>query len=186
MSGDGTAEAFRDAVAARAAGTPYVVVDTPAGFDLRIDLADAAWYGLLAKAGRKKVVQHRVLVDGAARRFTMVDDHYDVEWQVGLDPSGPGVPRLRAARQESRTLGRVHEFSMEKTVGVSTTTHRPEVVVDYVFRSSDGQGMIRDAAEQAGWRERRGAAERVGIVAGVVGGIGAVAALVAGAVIVFF
>jgi len=167
------ADELRAAVAARAAGTPYTVVPTAEGFDLRIDLADARWYGLLGTAGRKKFVQHRVQLDEAARRFALVDDHYDLRWEAGVDPSGPGVPRLVAAAEASRTTGRVREFSFERTVGVDAGTRRPDVVVDYVFRSAEGQAMVREPAQQLGWRERRGAAERVGIVAAVVGGAGA-------------
>jgi hypothetical protein len=172
------AHELQRAVAARAAGTPYVVVPTDEGFDLRVDLVDATWYGLLAQAGRRKVVQHRVLLDEATRQYVLVDDHVDVEWHVGAELSGPGVPRLVARREKRRTSGRAREYSWEKTFGTSAETLRPAVVVDYVFRSSEGQDMVREPARELGWQERAGTAERIGRVAGLIGGVGALVTLV--------
>jgi hypothetical protein len=166
---------LRAAVAARVEGTPYVLVDTAEGFDLRIDLADARWYGLLGTAGRKKVVQHRVRVDEDARTYALVDDHYDLRWDAGAGPAGASVPRLGAQAEASRTRGRVREVSFEKTFGVDATTKRPDVVVDYVFRSDEGQRLVREPAEALGWKERQGWEVRVATVAAVVGGAGALA-----------
>ncbi len=171
----GPADELRAAVAARAEGTPYVVVPTPEGFDLRIDLADARWWGPLGAAGRRKVVQHRVALDEGARSMTITDDHYDVQWSAGADVS-TRVPRLVASARAERSLGRTWEVSGEKTFGLDDTG-RPATVVDYTFSSAEGHGMIRDAAAPLGWSERMGAAQRAGVVAAVAAG--GVAGLVA-------
>lgn len=38
------------AAQARTVGTPYVVTETPRGFDVNIDIENASWYALLYKA----------------------------------------------------------------------------------------------------------------------------------------
>ncbi len=171
---------LRTAVAARAAGTPYVLVDTPEGFDLRIDLADAQWYGALGAAGRKKVVQHRVAVDESRCRYTLVDDLYDVRWSAGAGPTGASAPRLEASARASRFRGRVHEVSFEKTLGGSSpvaAVMRPTSVLDVVFSSAEGQRMVREPAKALGWKQRAGWEVRVATVAAVVGGTGAIATI---------
>lgn len=170
------ADDLRAAVAEQTAGTPYSVVPTPDGFDLRIDLADARWYGLLGTAGRRKVVQHRVRLEESARRYSITDDHYDVHWTAAADPAAGQVPRLVASAEVTRFQGRVREVSFERTLGVDAETARPAVVVDYVFDSAQGHRLVREPAQRLGWRERMGDAQRIGMVAGIAGG--GVAALV--------
>ena len=41
-------------------GTPYVVRETDAGFDVTLDIVDAQWFGILNKAGLSKVYTHHV------------------------------------------------------------------------------------------------------------------------------
>lgn len=177
MTGAAASE-LRRAVAERVAGTPYELVGTEDGFDLRIRLAEARWYGLLSTAGRKRVVQHRVTLDEARRRYEILDDLYDVRWHVGADVAGGRVPRLVASGEKRRVTGRVvWEYSFEKTIGVGTETRKPEVVVDYVFRASEGQRMIREPATTLGWSERWNTPAKVGLVLGVVGGAGALVTL---------
>lgn len=164
------------AVTARTEDTPYEVVRTAEGFDLRIRLADARWYGALGAGGRSKVVQHRVRLDAEKARFTIVDDHYDLDWSAGA--SGP-VPKLKARVEMERFQGRKIERSFEKTWGVDAKTGEPGLVVDYSFSSAEGHRMIREPATSLGWRERMGGAQVAGIaVAGSVGGIAAVAGIV--------
>lgn len=161
-------EELRAAVAAEAAGTPYQVVDTPDGFDLRIDLADARWWGPLGTAGRRKVVQHRVVLDEERRRLTLTDDHYDVSWHAAAG-TGERVPRLEATARVERTVGRSHEVTLERVWGADPATGRPATVVDIAFSSREGQDLVRRAAARLGWTERAGAAQRLGLVAGAVG-----------------
>lgn len=172
MSGD--SEELRRAVAARVAGTPYEMVDTPDGLDLRIELANARWYGLLGKAGRKRVVQHRVTLDEPRKKFVILDDLYDVRWDAVADVEGGRVPRLVASGEKRRTTGRVmFEHSFEKTIGVDAETKKPDVVVDYVFDASEGQKMIREPAKALGWSERWNTPAKVGLGVGIFGAVGA-------------
>lgn len=158
------------AVAERAQGTPYVVVPTPEGFDLRVDLADARWYGPLGAAGRRAVVQHRVVLDEAARRYTLTDDHLDLRWDAGVVPGSGPVPRLVASAQATRFRGRVHQVASEKTLGVDARTGEPGTVVDILFRSADGQRMVREPAQALGWSPRMSPEQRAGVIAAVAGG----------------
>ena len=179
MTGGAAAYELGRAVAERVAGTPYELVDTEDGFDLRVRLADARWYGLLSTAGRKRVVQHRVTLDEPRRRYEILDDLYDVRWHVGADVAGGRVPRLVASGEKRRVTGRVvWEYSFEKTIGVGAETKRPEVVVDYVFRASEGQRMIREPAKALGWSERWNTPAKVGLVVGAIGAVGSVVTVV--------
>ncbi|WP_250447176.1 hypothetical protein [Actinotalea sp. C106] len=162
----GPGDALRAAVAARAQGTPYQVVPTPEGFDLRIDVVDARWYGLIGAAGLKKVVEHRVVLDEAARTLTLTDDHREVRWDGGVDASGAPMPRLVASAQVTRTLGRTYEFEMNRTWGIDQEG-KPGRVVDFTFASAEGQSLIRAAAAEHGWKEKAGAAQRVGLAVGL-------------------
>jgi hypothetical protein len=171
------AYALRQAVAARVEGTAYEMVETTDGFDLNVRVADASWYGPLGKAGRRKIVQHHVVLDEAGRSFSLEDRHYDLEWSVGVDVSTP-VPRLVASSEQQWQRGRVVEISRVKVVGLDPSTGEVTTPIDYLFRSQDGQSMIREPAEALGWQERAGSAQRVGVVVGIIGGLGALAALV--------
>lgn len=176
MSGGAASYELRRAVAERVADTPYEVVDTPDGFDLRIELANARWYGLLGTAGRKRVVQHRVTLDEPRKKYVVLDDFFDVRWDAYADVEGGRVPRLVASGEVRRTTGRVlFEHSFEKTIGVDAETKQPDVVVDYVFNASEGQRMIREPAKALGWSERWSTPAKVGLGVGIVGAAGAVA-----------
>jgi hypothetical protein len=168
------ANELRRAVAERVADTPYEMVNTPEGFDLRIELANARWYGLLGKAGRKRVVQHRVTLDEPRKKYVILDDFYDVRWDTVADVEGGRVPRLVASGEKRRTTGRVmFEYSFEKTIGVDAGTKKPDVVVDYVFDASEGQKMIRQPATALGWSERWNTPAKIGVGFGILGGVGA-------------
>ena len=173
MSGGAAASELRRAVAERVAGTPYEIVDTPDGFDLRIELANARWYGLLGKAGRKRVVQHRVTLDEPHKKYVILDDLYDVRWEVAADVEGGRLPRLVASGEKRRTTGRVmFEYSFEKTIGVDAETKKPDVVVDYVFNASEGQKMIREPAKALGWSERWNTPAKVGVFFAALAAVG--------------
>ncbi len=163
----GPAEELRATVTARAAGTPYRVDPTPEGFDVRLDLADARWFGPLGASGVRRVIQLRVVLDEARSRYTMTDDHVDVRWEVGAD--GGRVPRLVASARAQRTLGRTDEVSMERTWGIDTTG-RPGRVLDYTFSTAEIHALVREPAKDLGWSERAGLAQRVGLVTAIGGG----------------
>lgn len=173
------ADQLRAAVVERAAGTPYRVVETPEGFDLRIDLADSRWYGPLGASRARRVVEHKVVLDEASRSLTLTEEHFEVRWEAGVDAAGR-VPRLVAAARVERTLGRTYGFESERTWGVDAQG-RAGRVVDFTFTSAEGQGMVRDAARALGWSERMGGAQRTGLV---VGGAALALALVVGGILV--
>lgn len=167
MTGPASDE-LRAAVTARAQDTPYQVVPTPEGFDLRINVVDAHWYGLISAAGLKKVVEHRVALDESRRRLTMTDVHLDVRWDAALDTSGHAPPRLVASAQVTRTLGRTYEVSFNRTWAINAQGV-PAKVVDFSFSSAEGQSLIREPAVELGWTEHAGIYQRIGLIAGCVG-----------------
>lgn len=151
MSAD--AAAFREAVAAAAAGTPYVVEATEQGFDVRLDVANAAWFGLFNKAGLSRVHVHHVVVrdDG---RYSVTDDVRSVDWVAG-------VPRI--AVDAERIRGRVIALGREK-VWAFDTQGRFGAQADFRFDSEEGRELVTGVAEQLGLEIRRGTEERIGLV----------------------
>jgi hypothetical protein len=148
-------------------GTPYVVRETDTGFDVTLDVVDAQWYGILNKAGLQKVYTHHVSVPEPGV-YSVTDDSRTVEWVAG-------VPRIAGSAE--RTVGRVKEFGFQK-VWAFDEHGSFGVQADYRFNSEEGRQLLTGVADQLGLRQRRGAAERTGLVFAVVGGAGALLAVV--------
>ena len=157
---------FREAVSAAAAGTPYAVIPTDRGFDVGLDLADAAWFTLFGKAGLAMSYIHHVRVEDGW--YAITDDSREVRWHAGV----PGV-----SGSASRSLGRVKQFGAQKSWGLDESG-RLRPIVDYQFNSEEGRQLITGIGEQLGLTQRRGTAEKIGLVFGVIGAGGALVAVV--------
>jgi hypothetical protein len=149
---DETVDRFRDRVTSHAAGTPYVVSPTPEGFDVALDVVDARWYQLYAKAGLERTFVHHVQMAGD-RDFTITDDSHTLEWEAGH-------PRL-GARLE-RFVGRRYDIGFRKTIAI-TEDARIDTVVDYTFSSEEGRKLVKEAAKELGLREHMPASAKVGL-----------------------
>ena len=154
---DETVDRFRDRVASHAEGTPYVVSPTPEGFDVALDIVDARWYKLYAKAGLERTFVHHVTMAGG-RDFTITDDSHTLEWEAGH-------PRL-GARVE-RFVGRRYDVGFRKTIAV-TEDARIDTVVDYAFSSEEGRKLIKGAAKELGLREHLPTSAKAGLWIAVV------------------
>ena len=162
----GSRQAFLDGVQQAATGTPYVVTPTDAGFDVTLDIVDARWFGLFDKAGLSKVYVHHVAVAGDGT-YTVTDDAREVEWVAG-------VPRASASAE--RVYGRVKEFGVQKVWAVDEHG-RFGPVVDFRFSSEEGRDLVKGVAQQLGLKEKRGAAEKTGLIFALVAGVGSVITL---------
>lgn len=163
MTLTGPGRALADGVRRGAEGTPYVVTETDRGFDVSLDIVDAQWFQLYAKAGLQQSFVHHVRVDEDGG-YSITDDARSLEWVAG-------VPR--ASFTSSRRYGRVREISFRK-IWALDEQGRFGVVADYRFNSEEGRSLITGVAEQQGRRQRRGAAERTGLVFGLIAAGGAV------------
>lgn len=161
------------AVRAKAAGTPYTVTETAQGFDLGLDIVNAHWYALFAKQGLSRTFVHHVKLDEPAKRFTITDDSRTVSWSKGVD--GSMVPRMSLKGQ--RQWGTTYEFSTENVVALDDHGQVAKVV-DYTFSSNEGRALITGPAKEAGWTQRMDVFTRIGLVFGLIGGVGAVIAVV--------
>lgn len=167
------------AVGQRLEQTPYRIVDLrPDGFTLRLDLADARWWGVLSRSGLRETYELLVGVSPDGRSYAISDRRTEVVWRAG--PSGP-VPRVGATLRASAFQGRTWSYSSKKVVGVSDAG-RVETVVDYAFSTAPGHRLVSEAAASLGLREKMSASTRIGVVAAVVGG--AMALLAVGGAIV--
>jgi len=155
-------EPFFRAVAEAAEGSPYVVTRTDVGFDVALDIADDRWWTVLGKAGLHKTYVHHVAAPGDGT-YTVTDDSRTVEWVAG-------VPRLSASFE--RVHGRVREFGVEKAWGVREDGTVGKVV-DYRFNSEEGRDLLSAVARQLGREEKRGGAERIGLVMAGIALVGA-------------
>ena len=143
---------FRDRVAHHAEGTPYVVSPTPEGFDVALDIVDARWYQLYAKAGLERTFVHHVAMNGD-RDYTITDDSHTLEWEAGHPRIGARVERF---------VGRRYDFSFQKTIAISEEA-RLEPVVDYRFSSEEGRKLITSAGKELGLRQHMPATARLGL-----------------------
>ncbi len=167
MTLSGRGHEFLTQVQQAADGTPYAVTETERGFDVTLDIVDATWFGALNKAGLTKVYTHHVaLVDDAA--YTVTDDSRTVEWVAG-------VPHMRGSAE--RIQGRVKEFGAQK-VWALDEQGRFGVQADYRFNSEEGRDLVKGVAQQLGLTEKRGAAEKTGLLLGLVAGVGSVITVV--------
>jgi hypothetical protein len=148
-------------VRARAEGTPYVVEETPAGFDVRLALEDPRWFGQLREWRLTQASIHHVRMDEAARTIAIDDDLRTLTWQAGTD--GRERPTLGAAVQVNR--GRVTSRSLQRTytIGAGGLTKESETTFD----SSAGRDLVVDTAKALGWKVERSLNERIGLYVGI-------------------
>ncbi|WP_203337480.1 hypothetical protein [Nocardioides limicola] len=157
----GVAYEFERRVRDAFAGTPYQVTSTDQGFDVRIDVADATWYGILNKAGLKYAVDHRVTVgDGW---FRVLDVEKRVEWVAG-------IPRIAGSAEVVK--GRVIRSGFEKTWAFNERGEFTRVV-DYTFHSEEGRRVVTDIGKHLGLRYRMSGYAKLGLVFALIGGVGA-------------
>ncbi|MEZ5096418.1 MAG: hypothetical protein R2731_10035 [Nocardioides sp.] len=139
------------------------------GFDLAVDMGGQRWLEVLGAAGVTRSFVHHVRVDEVAGTFSVTDDYREVRWRAG-------VPTLAASA--TRMQGRVVSLARQRVWALGEDGW-PERVGDLRFDSEEGRELVTATALGLGLRERRGAAERIGLAAAVVGGVGALVALVA-------
>ena len=170
-----TRQSVLDQVRAATAGTPYVVKETPEGFDLEIDVVDAQWFTLMRVNGLQRVFTYEVALDEQEQKYSITDVAHSVSWDAGSGQGGP--PTLH--REQSTERGRVYSKSFHLETGVDARTGEVGTPVNYRFDSTEGRGIIRGVLKENGWSERMGSEQKIGLV---VAGLTVVALLVAGIV----
>lgn len=156
----GTRQELLQQVRAAAAGSPYVIEEKPYGFDMVIAIVDAQWYSLIRKNGLQKVFTYEVELDEEAQKYSVTDVSHNVRWSAGSDVDGP--PTLEA--EISQEKGRVYQKSFAVAVGVDARTKELGAPVNYTFSSGEGRELIRNAAKEAGWSEKMGTEQKIGLV----------------------
>lgn len=155
--GGAAADELVAAVTERLAGTAYTVERTPDGFVVGADLTHQHVHRPRRDRHVRTTVRHHVVLDEQLMILRITDEHRD-------------VPRRGAGVRVARSRGRIREVSFSRTW--DPRRPRGERVVDERrFDSHEAVRHIRDAAADLGWEERVGAAERAGLVAGVVGAV---------------
>lgn len=135
---------LRDAVVAATQGTPYTVAETKKGFVVKLDLANAQWWGLFNRAGLRTSFSWKVTECARKKSFTIFDRKIRVTWSAGV----PGF-----SGQWQGQGGRIPTLTREKIWALSDRG-RIEPVVDYRLNSREGRDLIRMVAKQQGYKER--------------------------------
>lgn len=157
-----------EALCRSAEGSPYVLEPTPKGFDFKVDIANARWWDLLGRSRlRKSYVHHVTVVD--SRTYSITDDLATVTWNVG-------VPTARYTSK--RQYGRSISIGFGKAYALDDDL-KPAEVYSYTYSTEESRRLIQSAARALGMKERWPAAAIIGLVVGIIGALGAVAALIA-------
>ncbi len=152
------------AVRTRAEQFGYTVTETPGGFTVERDLADARYWGLLHKAGVHTLTGHQVRADASTGVLAITDVHRNLQWRAGND----GTTRLRpfwSARGEA-SRGRISAAGATRSWGVREDGTLG-TIEDYSFDTDEGRATIRDAAAELGWREQMPLDQRIGLAVAV-------------------
>ncbi|MFE7407287.1 hypothetical protein [Isoptericola sp. NPDC057559] len=151
----------------RLAETPYRVVDvTDDSLTVRIDLADARWWGVLSRHGLRETYELALRADAAAGTYTITETTREVQWSGGMD--GP-VPHLGAALRTEVFTGT--RWSWTRRIVVGFSDHGGvEGVVNYAFSPSPVRAVLTSTAKEAGLRPRRSGSDRFALVAAIAGG----------------
>lgn len=159
-----TRQSLLDQLRTRTEGTPYVVKETPDGFDMEIDIVDAQWFNLMRLNGLQRVFTYEVTLDEEPQKFSITDVAHSVSWDAGAEHGGP--PTLH--REQSTERGRVYSKSFHMETGVDARTGEVGTPVNYRFDSSEGRDLIRGVLKENGWSEQMGTEQKIGlVVAGV-------------------
>lgn len=164
----GSAQELYARIEAAVAGTPYRMRRTEPGFDLTVDVDVPQWQELLTRRRVSQVHTYRIALRPADKIFTMTDVVRTVEYEAG-----PGGVRLG----KTVSVGRSMSVTSQRTFGDSGQSEQ------YTFSSAEGHRLIRGAAGELGWREAKPASVKIAIGVGILGGLGALAALIALAVV---
>lgn len=156
--------AFAAELARRLEGAPYQVLASANTIQVVANLADARFLSWL-NLNRVKVLAGTQVQATGPGRYRQLDTRQALEWEVGLD--GALVPRARgsvetfAGRRWSYETRTVTVFGPD---GVTTP-------VDYTFSTADIAKPLHEVAKQAGWRTVMPAEQRIGLMAGIFGGV---------------
>jgi hypothetical protein len=100
-----------DDVRRRAVDTGYQLTETDDGFRLERDISDMTWWGPAAKGGVTFLVAHRVRLDEAHGRMTILAESRNISWRGGAIPQPSWSGRATLMR------GRIHATGFRKTYG---------------------------------------------------------------------
>jgi hypothetical protein len=166
---------FMDGVRQAAEGTPYVVEETPDGFDVSVDVTEPGWGAMLRQERTRVIFTHHVRME-SPETYTITDEQLQLSWEGGGPGGGPPRPVLSASAV--RSVGRHYTYRRRKAYGLKPEGGFGEVV-DFRFRSKDGHDLIRSVASDLHLNEEMPKAVKMGIALGIAGGvIGLVAILV--------
>lgn len=158
-------------VQAAAAGTLYTVTPTEDGFEVAIDVRHPQWQSLLHQRQIKMVYTHRVSLDPSKRIYRITDVTRRVErTQAGW---------LVLSASYEMNYGRLLYSAQFGSRGGGAAGSPGQ----YTFSSEDGRRMITEAARALGWTQRMSGVTLAALIVALVGGLGALVAVLAAVVL---
>jgi len=151
-----------DAVRRRAQGTPYLVEETPQGFDVRLSLEDPMLFRQFRGWRLVDASIHHVRTDEERRTCSVEDELRELTWRAG--PDGQERPTLGARLAVKK--GRVVSKSVQRTYGLGSGG--VEQRSEQRFDNTVGRRLVEDSARELGWKQERGTREKIGLVVAVV------------------
>lgn len=152
--------------AARA--TPYAVSVTAQAIEVTVDIGNAQWSSAFQQHGFESAYVVRLSPRKDGRRYTQTDTMYDIDWTGGVGRF-TGRGHTQSGRSWSRKRRVEYGFGQDGRFGKQ---------LDVNFNSSDLQGWVRQVLEPSGWKPRLDNEARGAVVFAIIGGGGAVVALV--------
>ena len=156
----------------------YVVTPMPGGFSVDRNLADASWVIPFGIANVKSVIGHHVALDQETGALRITDTAQGVTWRVGMEGL---IPTVHTAGGFTIFRGRRMAIGGTKQYGM-----RPDgsigAIQDYTYNTQIVREVIERTASAQGWNPSRKrppmtASQRIGLVAGIGGGVLALAIL---------
>lgn len=130
------------AIQAAAIGTPYRVEPTERGFTVGLDIVNAQWWQMWAKAGLSRAYSVDVVLHPGKGTAVLTDHSQEVRWSAGVPSLGGRI---------SKQSGRTYSFQAGKAVGVRGDGTLGEIY-NYRFNSQEVRGFVEQQLKLHGWK----------------------------------
>lgn len=148
--------------------TPYVVIPTPQGFRLTLNVADASWYQFFAKAGLRETFDIDVRLNPESKSVETTDTLKRIDWVLGVPHTGKTIRVVK---------GEVIAFQKEQIIAFNKEL-RPDMVVDINFATTTMKRWLGERLKEAGCQRKLGSSAKIGIAFAALGVVVAIGAAV--------
>jgi hypothetical protein len=125
--------------------TPFVVrAGDESDLAAELNIVDAKWYEILAKAGLKKTYRILLLLDDAAHEVRALEETGELSWKAGVPQATFSTEFFRGRTLAQKEFGTAYAFK-DKSPGSFGK------VYEYRFDVNDVKGPLIEAVTGSGW-----------------------------------